>query len=291
MGNQKSKPDVFLVQVNKPGSINVLRNNKYRNENWQLKPRDKAHGKVRVGDLLLIYFAGGAIEYQKQLKLVCKVIDVSEGNIEFKLEHFQEINPPLALDQIREKVNEGVLHDVFLNCGRQGFNICKIDYSDYEKILRISQMLPPASVVVGAESLLEDFIVNNWRPSEFFGKKYVNLELLKDDKGNLIGQQYDTKVVGIIDLLCVDKESGDYVVIEIKKGTETSDQVTGQLARYMGWVKKNLAKNKQVTGIIITSGYDEKLQYAISVIPHSHLAVYEMDFKIKLVNGKRSFIE
>lgn len=282
---REGRPNVFLIQVSEPGSINVLRNNKYRNEAWQSKPRDKAHGKVRVGDLLLIYFAGRAIEYQKQLQLVCKVIDVSKGNVEFKLENLMKINP-LTLDQIREKVNEGTLRDVFLNCGRQGFNICEIDYSDYEKILRISQMLPPVSVAVGAESLLEDFIVNNWKPSQFFGEKYANLELLEDDDGNLIGQQYDTKVVGIIDLLCVDKKSGDYVVIEIKKGTQTSDQVAGQLARYMGWIKKNLAKNKQVTGIIITGGYDEKLQYAINIIPNSHIAVYEIDFSVKLVETR-----
>jgi len=82
--------------------------------------------------------------------------------------------------------------------------------------------------------------------------------------------------------LCKDK-SNNYVVIKIKKGSETSDEVVGQLARYIGWVKQNLAKSKNVIGIIIAGGYNEKLRYTIKAIPNSSLATYEMDFQIKLL--------
>ena len=45
-----------------------------------------------------------------------------------------------------------------------------------------------------------------------------------------VGQQYNTGLVGTIDLLCEDEESGDLVVIELKRG-RPSDEVAGQLAR------------------------------------------------------------
>lgn len=277
------KPNVFLIQVSEDGSKNILNNGKYRNSRWQSQPKNKDHGKVRQGDLLAIYFASGAIDYKKQLRMIYKVTRVSSGNSEFTMKLNKEINPPLSLGVIRENVKKGILGDVFLNCGRQGFNIHRIDYSDYEQILNLSGKLPPVSTVVVPEDLLEDFIVNNWNPADFFGKDYAGLQILKDSKGNVIGQQYDTKIVGIIDLLCRDK-SGNYTVIELKKDTETSDEAAGQLARYMGWVKINLAKNKEVVGIIVAGGYDEKLRYATSVIPNTHIAVFEMNFRIKLMN-------
>lgn len=105
---------------------------------------------------------------------------------------------------------------------------------------------------------------------------------MKDKDGETIGQQYDTKEVGIIDLLCIDKDTGDYVVIEIKRGNETSDEVVGQLTRYIGWVKARLAENKNVYGIILSAGHDEKIKYSISVVPNCRLAIYDVQFKIKL---------
>lgn len=283
MNRAHSKPAVFLVQVSEQGSTNILKNGRYRNEDWQVRSKDHAHGQVKQGDLLLVYFAGGAIDYRKQLKTVFRVNEVLDANKEFRLELFQELNP-IPLDRIREMVSQKILSNAFLNCGRQGFNICRIDFSEYQKVIQISEKLPPTPPAVGAESLVEDFIVNNWRPSDFFGEDYSNLEILTDRQGNVIGQQYDTKSVGIIDLLCKDKGTNEYVVIEIKRGPETSDQAVGQLARYMGWVKKNLAGDKRVSGIAITGGHDEKLLYAISSIPNCHVAIYELDLRVKMVD-------
>ncbi len=40
-------------------------------------------------------------------------------------------------------------------------------------------------------------------------------------------------------ILAVEPKTHSFVVIELKKG-RPSDQVIGQVLRYMGWVKKNL---------------------------------------------------
>jgi RecB family endonuclease NucS len=76
----------------------------------------------------------------------------------------------------------------------------------------------------------------------------------------LIGRQYET-TVGPIDLLAIDKTDNRYVVIELKKG-RSADRVFGQLSRYMGWVRANLADGAPVVGVIVGSKIDEKLRAA-----------------------------
>ncbi len=79
-------------------------------------------------------------------------------------------------------------------------------------------------------------------------------------KGGQIGQQFETDI-GIIDLLCRDR-FGNFVVIEFKWG-ESSDETIGQILRYIGWVRANLAGGRQVRGIIMCAAIDEKLKWAI----------------------------
>ena len=76
----------------------------------------------------------------------------------------------------------------------------------------------------------------------------------------LVSRQYDT-TVGPIDLLAKDKKTGGYIVIELKKG-RAADKVFGQLSRYMGWVRKNLAGKAPVSGMIVGTEMDEKLRSA-----------------------------
>ena len=75
----------------------------------------------------------------------------------------------------------------------------------------------------------------------------------------LVGRQYPT-TVGPIDLLG-QKNDGTYVVIELKKG-RSADKVFGQLSRYMGWIKRNLADGADVHGIIVAAKIDDKLKSA-----------------------------
>lgn len=123
------------------------------------------------------------------------------------------------------------------------------------------------------EKYLQEFIESNWMQIDF-GE---NLEIYQDENENT-GVQYTTDV-GYIDILSVDSQ-GDFVVIELKKGRE-SDKVVGQILRYIGWVKQNLAKNGQdVRGIIICSDFDKKMQYAISVISSVSIMKYSVSFNL-----------
>ena len=48
----------------------------------------------------------------------------------------------------------------------------------------------------------------------------------------------------------------------------------------MGWVKKNL-NTPNVKGVIIASGFDKKLEYALEVVNDIDVYIYEVDFRLK----------
>lgn len=125
------------------------------------------------------------------------------------------------------------------------------------------------------EKYLEDFIVSNF--AAIFQKELV---LYRDPEENVIGQQYTTDV-GRIDILAQDSKSGNFTVIELKKGRE-SDVVVGQTLRYMGWVQENLCKNGQtVKGLIICKDIDSKMSYALKMTNNVEVKLYRVDFALR----------
>ena len=103
-------------------------------------------------------------------------------------------------------------------------------------------------------------------------------------KLELVGTEYPVNDQCRIDILC-QKANSDYVVIELKKDS-SNDKTVGQISRYMGWVKENLAPTKNVTGIILTGRPkegdkgDRNLQYAVSTQQDVTLRYYDLTLKI-----------
>jgi len=124
------------------------------------------------------------------------------------------------------------------------------------------------------EKHLEDFLVENWDNTEL-SKKY---DIYEED-GEMVGQQYQTDT-GPIDILAISKNKKELLVIELKKG-RPSDSVVGQLQRYMGYVKEELAeKGQEVRGLIIALGDDLKFKRALSVSPHIEFCTYKVSFSL-----------
>ncbi len=90
------------------------------------------------------------------------------------------------------------------------------------------------------------------------------------------GRQVNVQAAGRIDLLATDRE-GALVVIELKAG-EATDQVCGQILRYMGWVQERLAKGKPVRGIIVANDFSERLTLAAKAMPNVLLKRYGVRF-------------
>jgi restriction system protein len=124
------------------------------------------------------------------------------------------------------------------------------------------------------EKYLEEFIVSNFN-TIFKGALKVYKETEDND-----GQQYTTDI-GPIDILAVESESNSFVVIELKKG-RSSDQVVGQVLRYMGWVKEKLCMDGQaVKGLVICQGQDEKLTYALKMVSNIDVRYYSVSFSLR----------
>jgi hypothetical protein len=103
--------------------------------------------------------------------------------------------------------------------------------------------------VMASEKLLEDDLAAN----------FPNIGKQIGSNVEFVGRQYET-TVGPIDIL-LKEVGGTYIVVELKKG-RSADKVFGQLSRYMGWVKRNLADNKPVRGVVVAAEIDEKLVHA-----------------------------
>lgn len=128
--------------------------------------------------------------------------------------------------------------------------------------------------VFALEKHLEDFLVQNWNNTEL-GNNY---EIFSDD-GELVGQQYQTDT-GPIDILAISKDKKTLLVVELKKG-RVSDSVVGQIQRYMGYVKDELAESNQlVKGIIIGLEDDNKIKRALSVTQNIDFYRYQVSFKL-----------
>lgn len=104
------------------------------------------------------------------------------------------------------------------------------------------------------------------------------LRLYRDEDGEFDGLEFP---VGgrRIDILALDG-NGDYVVIELKV-SRGHERTIGQLARYMGWIKKNLAGEKKTRGMIVASKVTEDLKLAASVISNVALVEYQMSLSFK----------
>jgi RecB family endonuclease NucS len=94
----------------------------------------------------------------------------------------------------------------------------------------------------------------------------------------MYGRQFIIPGHGRIDLLAEDTESGEIVVIELKKD-ESHDIVVGQISMYLAWVRENLAKeNQNVIGLICVFSVSPKLRLAAKSIPGLELFEYGMQF-------------
>ena len=124
------------------------------------------------------------------------------------------------------------------------------------------------------EKHLEDFLVKNWAQTEL-GKDY---DIYAED-GEPVGQQYPTDT-GPMDLLAVKKDKSELLVVELKRG-KASDVVVGQVLRYMGFVKEDLAESHQaVRGAIIALEDDLRIRRALAVTPSIQFFRYQISFKL-----------
>lgn len=103
-----------------------------------------------------------------------------------------------------------------------------------------------------------------------------------EEEGEPVGQQYQTGV-GPINVLAISKDARRLLVIELKRG-RTSDVVVGQILRYMGYVKEQIAEPYQtVEGVVIALEDDERLRLALTIVPSISFYRYTISFTLTKV--------
>lgn len=128
--------------------------------------------------------------------------------------------------------------------------------------------------VFALEKHLEEFLVQNWKHLDL-GKEY---DIYEED-GTLVGRQYQCDT-GIIDILAISKDKKCLLVVELKRG-RASDNVVGQILRYMGFAKEVLAeKHQEVKGVIIGLEDDNRLKRALSATSNIEFYRYKVNFKL-----------
>ena len=121
---------------------------------------------------------------------------------------------------------------------------------------------------------LQNYLVQN------LGLLESGLKLYEDEDGEFTGFEFPAGQRRI-DILAVGGD-GAYVVIETKV-SRAYDRVVGQILRYMGWIKENLAGEAPVRGIVVASKISEDLILATSSIENIRLVEYEISFSLRPV--------
>jgi hypothetical protein len=113
------------------------------------------------------------------------------------------------------------------------------------------------------ETHLEEFMDQNWNGIDF-GSQLQRYEVEEQS-----GRQFPLGPWSA-DFLCCDKQTGDFVVVELKRG-KTSDTTVGQILRYMAYVKETLAQPGQsVRGIIVAKEVEGRRR------KHNNLQLYRL---------------
>ena len=96
----------FLMQMNKYGAEGVLKRRPfYHHYGWEETPRDRDHGKVNVGDVLVVYFTASTI-FRSQIKKIYQVQKVVHNNSKFFLSEEKELNG-ISFKKLRIFVRKG----------------------------------------------------------------------------------------------------------------------------------------------------------------------------------------
>ncbi|MFW9889122.1 MAG: hypothetical protein ACFFER_13130 [Candidatus Thorarchaeota archaeon] len=287
--NQKIDNKIFSAR-----DIYIQRMN---DEFWGLGEKTPNRIKIQAQDKIIYYvgipervFAGTATAASPNFKLSAQEIDKYSHNTPvFKTEYGIKLTdldiwevpkfvPDLvdALSFIENKEYWGS----YFQGGVRG-----ITKHDYEVILSAKPDTPIVAIIEDGEEIdstkqfaleshLEEFLHTNWSKIAW-GK---SLRLYETPDGD--GRQFPAGIWSI-DFLAVDNETNDLVVIELKRG-QSSDSTVGQVLRYMGWVRENIASQRQsVVGIIICHEVDDALRYAVQQIKDVDVFTYQVNFELQ----------
>lgn len=147
--------NTFLVQVGIGGGYSTIKKGSYTNKYWKGKAEgdrlsgrrseniyNRDHGIVEPGDQLVVYCASRVPEKTHRQRLAFSVIvsEVSDDRATFEVEEPQCFSNPLKRGDIPKYIEQGKLDECFGNCGREGFNITKLEPTAVQQLFDLVEL-------------------------------------------------------------------------------------------------------------------------------------------------------
>jgi predicted RNA-binding protein len=273
-----------------------------KDEFWGLGEKTPNRSKIQAGDKIIFYvgiplrvFAGTAIAASPNFRLSAQEIEkyshdmpIYETEYGIKLTDIDIWEVPKFVPGLVDAI-QFIENKEYWGTYFQG-GVRGITIHDYDVILSAKPDIPLSTIIEADEILettkqfaleahLEEFLHVNWSKI-YWGN---SLRLYDTPEGD--GRQFPAGIWSI-DFLAVDNETNDLVVIELKRG-QSSDTTVGQVLRYIGWVKENIATTGQrVRGIIICHEIDDALGYAVRQIENVDVLTYKVNFELQPMTAK-----
>ena len=129
------------------------------------------------------------------------------------------------------------------------------------------------------EEELHRWLFKNLEANGLTALGFGALSLVDVEEQSAKSGKYNTGIVGEIDML-LKNEAGDYIVLELKRGSD--DKSIGQLLRYVGWVREELAPaESHVFGRVLAQRVSDRLRYALKMT-HSDITCQQIEMTVDL---------
>lgn len=222
-----------------------------------------------------IHVKGGQVEYKTTIH---DIIPFSRDHYE-NLALAQQVKPEPWLRGWRENLadraypwrNALVMTDIYA---------FSYDTYSFQKVDGTPVRLPPQSYIRVRSPRPHQWppppqppITSKQSPAERHLEDFVVQQLDAIEPGLRLESRQLSTPAGRLDLLCRDVED-NYVVVELKT-VQGTDQVMGQILRYMGWLKEAYGTEK-IRGIIIAGSKNQALSYAVKAVPNVQVKEFKL---------------
>lgn len=193
-----------------------------------------------------------------------------------------------AQSRIHYNVNPNGIHDLLFQVNRSDFRLYDKE-NDPPPIYEKPESDQLEELDDEVETIEEDIVESKEFAYEKDLQNFLAKNLYVIEEGLTLYEQEEINGIEypaggrFIDILAVDKQN-NYVVIELKVA-RGYDRTIGQLLRYMGWIRQELADQEQlVRGVIVASNISTDLKLASSLLNNVELFEYNLSFSLEKIS-------